>query len=80
MHFDFIDIGTSDFDTSASIALATETVLLIEPISEYLESLPGGVNCHKENYAVGQDYESVEIYYVPPKTIQELNLPDWVRG
>lgn len=80
MHFDFIDIGTSDFDTSISTALPAETVLLIEPISEYLDSLPNNPNVYKENYAVGEKYDSIEIYYVPPKIIKDLNLPEWVRG
>ncbi len=80
MHFDFIDIGTSDFDTSLQVALPNDKILLVEPISIYLNSLPNGENIYKENCAVGKDFSKIEIYYVPEQTIKELNLPDWVKG
>lgn len=80
MYFSFVDIGTSDFDTSISVCTQTQKVLLIEPIKEYLDSLPTGTNIYKENCAVGENFSSMEIYYIPPDIIKNLNLPEWVKG
>jgi FkbM family methyltransferase len=80
MRFDYIDIGTSDFDTSASIASARQNVLLVEPISIYLNTLPTGNNIFKSNVAIGDTNSSIDIFYVHPDKIKEYRLPDWVRG
>ena len=40
MYFDFVEIGTSDFDTLIAAADQNTIGLSIEPIREYLDRLP----------------------------------------
>jgi hypothetical protein len=40
MFFDFVEIGTSDFDTLIQKAGDTDIGISIDPIDEYLERLP----------------------------------------
>ena len=78
-NFDFIEIGTSDFD-SLSIDLPNKRGLLIEPIKQYLDNLPNNDNQIKANYAISDKSEKVKIFYVKPEDIKKYNLPDWVKG
>ena len=92
MFFDFIEIGTSDFDTliqlvdngsstyGSSIYGSETRGLSIEPIKHYLDKLPNPKNCYKENVAISNKSGTVDIYYVPEETIKKHNLPQWVTG
>ena len=47
MHYDFIEIGTSDFDTLIENAKDTDIGLSVDPMQIYLDKLPdnkGGAN------------------------------------
>jgi len=82
MRFDFVDIGTCDFNTSAGEVLKDDRVkvLLVEPLKFYLDRLPVHDNILKTNIAVGDQRGSATVFYLEEKTIVEHNLPDWLKG
>jgi len=79
-HFDFVEIGTSDFDTILETASDTDIGLSIDIIKQYLDILPDKSNCIKCNTAISDKNGDIDIYYIPPDKIGKYNLPDWVRG
>lgn len=80
MHYDFIEIGTSDFRTLIQTCKDNEIGLSIEPIKMYLDNLPNKPNVTKVNCAVSNENGSIDVYYVKPDDIIKYNLPHWVRG
>ena len=82
MKFEFVDIGTCDFNTSADEVLKDEKakVLLIEPLRFYLDRLRVHDNILKSNIAIGDKPGVVTVYYMEEQTIVEYNLPDWLKG
>lgn len=81
-NFDFIEIGTSDFQTLIETADDTTVGLSIEPLKVYLDRLPNKLNVRKINCAVAFD-DSVgtsEIYYISEENIKKYNLPKWLKG
>lgn len=80
MKYDFVDIGTSDFDTSLDLMKKDQKVLLVEPIKYYLDRLPSGKGIQKLNVAVSNTMGDRPIFYVPDEVIKQYFLPDWIRG
>lgn len=82
MKYDFIEIGTSNFDTLIQIAIDTATGLSIEPIKHYLDCLPTKPKVKKLNVAVSRDntHGMLDVYYVPEDVIVAKGLPDWLKG
>jgi hypothetical protein len=82
MKYDFIEIGTSNFDTLIEAADDTTVGLSIEPIGYYLDQLPDRANVKKLEIAVSHNniYEFMSVYYIPERTIRARGLPDWLRG
>lgn len=80
MNFDFVDIGTSDFDTSLDKRKKGQTVLLVEPIFSYLKNLPDGEGIFKANFAISNRHALRPIFYVKPDTIFGYNFPEWISG
>ena len=80
MHYDFIEIGTSDFRTLIQTCKDNEIGLSIEPIKMYLDSLPDKSNVTKVNCAISNINGTIDVYYVKPEDIIKYNLPNWVRG
>lgn len=77
---DFIEIGTSDFDTEIQKASDITKGISIEPIQYYIDRLPNRANVSKLNIAIS-DFDGIStIYYTPEHIIQKYNLPDYVRG
>jgi len=79
MHYDFIEIGTSDFDTLLEKADPQVTGISVEPIAYYLDRLPNN-HIVKANSAISDCDGDLLIYWVRPNLITENGLPDWVRG
>jgi hypothetical protein len=79
---DFIEIGTSDFDTLVQNCPEDARGIVIEPIKYYLDKLPNKPNITKLQLAVSFDDSESEglVYYVHPDQIIKHNLPDWLRG
>jgi len=80
MYFDFVDIGTCDFETSAHIANKDQKVLLVEPLEFYLHRVPSSDNTIKANLAVGDSQGYIDVKFVPENVIQKYNLPHWIKG
>lgn len=77
----FIEIGTSDFDTLIQKQPEDNTInYSIEPIKFYLDALPNKKNVIKVNAAISDKDGETAIYYVKPENIAKYGLPDWVRG
>lgn len=82
MKYNFVEIGTSNFDTLIEQATDETVGISIEPIKHYLDSLPNKANVKKLNCAVSPKNccEILEVFYVPEQVIAEHDLPDWLRG
>lgn len=83
MKWDFIEIGTSDFDTELQRCPDDAYGLSIDPLSMYLENLPSKDHVHKVCAAItGSEPETdtIDIFYVHPTDIVAHKLPMWVRG
>lgn len=79
---DFIEIGTSNFNTLIQQSSNKTKGISIEPIKYYLDQLPNKSNIKKINCAVAFDNikKEVQIYYVPEPLIKIYNLPKWTVG
>jgi hypothetical protein len=79
MKYDFIEIGTSDFDTL--LETTTDKIgISIEPLKYYLDNLPDNDKVIKVNCGISDiDFET-DIFWVSPEDIQKYNLPNWLRG
>jgi glycosyltransferase involved in cell wall biosynthesis len=79
INYDFIEIGTSDFDYNSDI---TKKGLLFEPVKEYYDRLICGPNTIKTRCAITHEKKtnSCNIYYIPSDIIIKQNLPQWIRG
>lgn len=80
MKYDYVDIGTCDFEVADSVFSSDKNYLLVEPMSEYLDRLPSGENIKKENSACSDKNGSIDIFYVPEEDIIRLGLPVWMKG
>lgn len=80
--FDFVDIGTSYFDTSVDYAKSGQRILLVEPIREYLGRIknPPGIEVVKENAAIMGYTGKGKIFYVDEERSRKYGLPEWVYG
>jgi FkbM family methyltransferase len=82
MHYNYVDIGTSNFDTSAKFAIADPSinVLLVEPLDFYLNSFKRN-NIKLCNCAISDTDSLATIYFLPEEYIQKT-FPDklWLRG
>ena len=79
-HYDFIEIGTSDFDTLIETSDEDTVGISIEPIKYYLDRLPERKNVKKLQVAISESDGFMDIYYIPTEKIKEYSLPFWVRG
>ena len=79
---DFLEIGTSDFDTLLQKSSDTTVGMSVEPIKKYLDNLPDKDNVIKVNMAVkakNRD-EVCQVFYIPDNVISERGLPSFLRG
>ena len=80
IHYDFVEIGTSDFNTLIQKAGPKTVGLSVEPLLEYLDRLPTKPRVQKVNAAVSSTSGSLDIYYVPDNVRIEQGLPSWMKG
>lgn len=78
MHYDYVDIGTCDFEFSNYPG--NIKILLVEPLQEYLNNIPDKFNRIKANYAISDYIGTGKIHYVHSNDIKTYNLPNHVRG
>lgn len=84
MRFDYVDIGTSDFDIGRGGYVPDKSYLLVEPIQYYLDKLDEygvrGGNVVKCNAAVTHYNGHVDVWYINERIQRLYGLPYWVRG
>lgn len=82
MNCDFIEIGTSMYDTLIESATNSTFGISVEPIKHYLDQLPNKANVVKVNAAITSDRKSdtVDLYYIPEDVIDQMGLPYWIKG
>lgn len=82
MNYDFIEIGTSDFDALIQKANDQTIGLSIEPLGHYLDRLPSPARVRKICAAVNPANlcEEVFVYWIPDDVLIKHNLPNWLRG
>lgn len=80
--YDFIEIGTSDFDTLIEIADDKTVGLSIEPLKCYLDRLPNKQNVIKVCAAVSPygSNENIDMHYIPPEIIEQNNHHQLLKG
>ena len=76
---DFIEIGTSDFDTEIQ-KKDKKRGISIEPIKYYLDKLPDKENCIKIESAISDNNNPVKIYYISEENIKKYKFPLWFKG
>jgi len=80
MHYTFVEIGTSDFDTMLQTCTPEDRGLSVDPIQFYLDRLPNLPNVTKVLAAVSDKDGTASVFFVPLDAIEKHGLPDWVRG
>lgn len=82
--YDFVEIGTSDFDTLIQQVTDTDNRkgISVEPIRRYLQSLPYNPNVRKVHAAIvtKTSQKTVRMYGLPESAFVEHRLPGWLRG
>lgn len=79
MNLDFIEIGTSDFETLIQ-STENQKGLSIDAVSLYLDRLPNNPSVTKLNYAISNYSGKTKAYYVHPKDIEENDLSWYLKG
>jgi len=80
MRWNYIDIGTCNFETSLELLLPNEIILLIDPVKEYLDDLPSGEHIFKENVAITNQDGLINLIYINPSLIKNKILKSWIGG
>ena len=70
--FDFMEIGTSAFETIIGICKEYHTGISIEPIGTYQDMLPDVPNVHKLRFAVGTVDGYLPLYQIPKAIIDSI--------
>ena len=80
--YNFVEIGTSNFDTLLEKADDTTKGISVEPLKEYLDDLPNKKQIIKSNYAISDvnSDTTMQLYYIPQKIIKEKQLHSWLKG
>lgn len=82
---DFVEIGTSNFDTllqTAAAATGAQPIvgISVDAIKHYLDALPDVRGVTKVHAGISDSDGTCEVYYVPEETVDELCLPNWLKG
>jgi hypothetical protein len=78
--YDFIEIGTSNFDTLIQTADDNQKGISVDAVGYYINQLPNRLNVKKINVGVSNINSFLDVYYIPEKTIEENKLPSWFKG
>lgn len=79
MKYNFIEIGTSDFDTLLQTT-ENQIGLSIEPIKIYLDRLPNNNHVIKVNCAISDKNGITDVFWVKPEDIDEYGLSVYLKG
>jgi len=78
--YDFIEIGTSNFDTLIQSADDTVKGISVDAVKYYIDQLPNKLNVTKMNVGISNINSTLDVYYIDEKTIETNNLPHWMKG
>jgi hypothetical protein len=79
-NYDFIEIGTSNFDTIIQEVDDDVLGISVDAVNYYLDKLPNKLNCKKINVGISNVESTLKVYYIPEKTIDDKKLPQWLKG
>ena len=79
MFYDFIEIGTSDFETEME-KNDNKIGISIEPVKYYLDRIPNKKNCIKLNLGISDYNGKCVVNYLSEQTIQKYDFESWARG
>jgi len=80
---DFIEIGTSDFETLLQSADDSVNGFSIDPLQMYLDNLPNKPNVQKCCLAITgkcEENATTDLFFIPREKIIEYNLQEWFAG
>ena len=80
MFVDFLEIGTSDFETELQKADNHKIGISIDPIKFYLDKLPEKRLCKKFNCAISDRNGKCEVCYMPEEIVRKYGFLHWIRG
>jgi FkbM family methyltransferase len=80
MKYDFVEIGTSDFDTLISKADKGEKGISIDAVSEYSQRLDIREGVKVLNLAVSDFNGYEKVYFVNPEDVESYSLPHFIKG
>lgn len=79
--YDFIEIGTSNFDTLIENASDSTVGLSVEPLGRFFfPQLPTKPNVRTESCAISDRSGEMDMFFVEPRHIIKHQLPHWVIG
>ena len=78
--YDFIEIGTSNFETLIQSADDTTKGISVDAVKYYIDCLPDKLNCKKINVGISNVNAVLDVYYIDEKVIESNNLPYWFKG
>lgn len=77
--YDFIEIGTSDFDTEIQ-KRDGRVGISVEPVKYYLNNLPNITGCKKLHLAISDYNGTTDVYSLPEQEIRNHRLPHYLKG
>lgn len=82
LDLDFLEIGTSNFDTLLQTCKPTERGMSVEPIEYYLDTLPNKPNVTKVRCAItaNRTADSIKLFFIPEPILTAAGLPWWLKG
>lgn len=78
--YDFIEIGTSNFDTLIQNANDDTIGISVDAVKYYIDSLPDKKNVTKINLGISDIDTSMNVFYIPEKIIEQNGLHSWFKG
>jgi hypothetical protein len=79
-NYDFIEIGTSNFDTLIENADDSVKGISVDAVKYYIDKLPNRANVKKINVGISNKKSLLNVYYIPEDIIISSKLPDWFKG
>ena len=78
--YDFIEIGTSDFDTLIQTCDEDAVGISVDPIQYYINKLPEKKNVKKYVLGISNVNTKMHACYIPEDVIEKHKLPVWFKG
>jgi len=80
LNYDFIEIGTSNFDTLIQSSDDETLGISVDAVKYYIDNLPDKLNVKKINVGISDVNQVLDVYYIPENIINENKLPQWFKG